>query len=584
MIIKLHQTHNAIGNFNKVFKDIETILSSKKKEKITLHLFPELFLTGYPLQDLCLQKAFIDKYQNLINKINEFSSLLDENNTISILLGGLEYQFDENNLPQTIYNVIFQLNPSEKLQVVYRKQLLPNYDIFDEKKYFAPGKENSIISFNDTNIALLICEDMWPTSSYSCDPCDELEKSKNDIDCVVNLSASPYHLGKHTHRLERGTEISQKLEAPFVYVNRVGGEDEILFDGRSFIIENGKNIINGQIFKKDILEYNFKKITCQEKITINKERKLDNTWEGLFNPDIQLNSHLPTLTEWTDNQCEEILNALIFGFQEYTQKCGFNNFVIALSGGMDSALVLSIVKLGLLPTQKVEAIYMPGQFSSALSLRLSEELCSNLQINLSHLPIKFLHSASKNAFLQFLSIKLDGLADENIQSRLRGMLLYARSNQTGSMAINTSNKSEIAIGYSTLYGDSVGAISLLGDLYKTQVYRLANFINERYDNLIPKDIIDRPPSAELRDNQRDDDYLSPYERLDVILEGLLSYRYSAAQLIDLGFKKEEVEQVFNLYQNSEYKRNQFCPIIKIRAKSFGFGHRIPISKIQKIYT
>src|SRR5690606_16453870 len=267
-----------------------------------------------------------------------------------------------------------------------------------------------------------------------------------------------------------------------------------------------------------------------------------------------------------------------FGLREYARKCGFQNYLVAVSGGIDSALVLALAKLALLPGQKLEAIYMPGFFSASESYDYSAQLCENLAIPLRHLPIKFTHSALRNQFMDVFSQELTGPADENIQSRLRGMLLYTRSNQTGAMVINTSNKSEIAVGYSTQYGDSVGAISLLGDLYKSEVYALAHFLNRRHNHVIPSGIIERAPSAELRADQTDQQSLPDYDQLDAILEGLLSYRMSVKELHALGFDHTVVTKVHDLWRKSEYKRRQFCPIIKIKAKSFGFGYRVPICK------
>jgi len=256
---------------------------------------------------------------------------------------------------------------------------------------------------------------------------------------------------------------------------------------------------------------------------------------------------------------------------------------VALSGGIDSALVLSLYKLALKSDQFLEAVYMPSKFSSSLSYELSYQLCQNLGIKLYSLPIKFLHSMIKNSFEDCFKESLKGIADENIQSRIRGALIYARSNQIGSLVPNTSNKSELAVGYSTQYGDSVGAIGPLGDLYKTEVYHLASYINEHFGNLIPEQIIQRPPSAELRENQEDSQSLPPYERLDAILEGILSYRFTQTDLIDRGFDEKEVSQVLKLYFSSEYKRKQFAPILKVKPKSFGFGYRVPLCKDFQVY-
>jgi NAD+ synthase (glutamine-hydrolysing) len=412
------------------------------------------------------------------------------------------------------------------------------------------------------------------------DPCDlmyrEMKEKNLPVKMLINLSASPFDIMKKTKRFERAKSLSLKFKCPFLYLNRVGGEDEILFDGSSFIVagENVACAMKTFVSEVETIEL--------EKISGVYDREPDfhpeNTWEGLFSPQLDHSKRPAELKRWRDEDCEDILTALKFGLQEYARKSGFKKFLVALSGGMDSALVLAIVKLSLKEGQEVEAIYMPSIHSASLSTQLCEDMCRKIRVPLHHLPIKFLHSTLKNTFTQNFSEKFEGLTDENVQSRLRGTLLYTRSNQTGAMVLNTSNKSELAVGYSTQYGDSVGALSLLGDLYKTEVYRLARYVNATYGEPIPPGIIDRGPSAELRQNQLDQDSLPPYERLDPMLEGILSYRYGKKELSGLGFREDEILKTLNLYLKSEYKRAQFCPILKIKAKSFGFGYRIPISK------
>lgn len=568
MQLHLHQTHHTIGDFEKIFSYLEEQLPIKSG----LHLFPELFLTGYPLQDLCLQKVFIEQVLELHQKLDSWAKAKLSGDSL-LLLGGLDYHFDEQGLPANIYNVIWAAD-GQGLRRLYAKKLLPNYDIFDEEKYFTPGEEVGFLEWHGKRIGLMVCEDMWHSSHHSMDPVKELWQSYPDLDLVVNLSASPYHLGKAEKRLARGKEISHLFKAPFAYVNRVGAEDEILFDGDSFIADGDGLLWRGKQWRHEVATVEIDAVATRNYLPLKAPSEIANTWESLFTPALTGN-RLNTLSE---EQLDEVCAGLIFGLREYARKCGFQNYLVAVSGGIDSALVLALAKLALLPGQKLEAVYMPGFFSASESYDYSAQLCENLGVSLRHLPIKFTHSALRNQFQDVFGMELSGLADENIQSRLRGMLLYTRSNQTGAMVINTSNKSELAVGYSTQYGDSVGAISLLGDLYKSEVFALSNHINRRHNHIIPMGIIERAPSAELREGQTDQQSLPEYAELDAILEGLLSYRMSVKELQGLGFKKEIVSKVHDLWQKSEYKRRQFCPIIKVKAKSFGFGYRVPICK------
>lgn len=569
----LHQTHHTLADFDAIFQSTVEVLKGDG-----LHVFPELYLTGYPLQDLVLQRPFIESYLEYLNDLDEWAKKATGN--WRALVGGLHYELESNSLPKKITNVIYEVVPGVGLKNLYSKRLLPNYDIFDEQKYFSPGVETAFYEFNGKLFGLQICEDMWASSVHELDPCElmfaEVQKKGLKLAGVINLSASPFEAAKKKKRFDRARNISLLFGCPFFYVNRVGGEDEILFDGGSFVMAGTKLHIEMKSFEAE------SKIISLEDVSGNysekPEFKAENTWEGLFSPRLNMEARPVTLKDWTDEECEEVIKALIFGLQEYATKSGFKKFLVALSGGMDSALVLALVKIGLRPGQTFEAIYMPSVFSSSVSTELSEDMCRRLGIKLSYFPIKFLHSAVKNAFTQSFPEPFQGLTDENVQSRLRGTLLYTRSNQTGAMVINTSNKSELAVGYSTQYGDSVGAISLLGDLYKSEVYQLANYVNKHHGNLIPEGIIKRGPSAELRENQLDQDSLPSYDRLDAMLEGVLSYRLGKKQLLELGFSDTEITRVLNLYLKSEYKRAQFCPILKVKAKSFGFGYRVPMTK------
>lgn len=583
MQINLHQTHHEIGDFEGIFKYLTTTFQGSAHKG--LHIFPELFLTGYPLQDLVLQKSFIDDYQLFLRDLSLWSEkqFKSKNSECALLLGGLAYQFDSLGLPSQIENVIYLVEPGKKIKIQYTKQLLPNYDIYEEKKYFTPGAGPEILNFGGKNIGLLICEDMWFSHLHEIDPVEQLKDylDKSDIKCdlVVNLSASPYHLGKIDQRINRAQEISQYLKAPFAYVNRVAAEDEIVFDGRSFVVDGSSVVKIGAAFRSDIVSLDLPNFTAPSKDQIRSLTINSNSWGTIFST--RLSSDTISLTPLRDDECAEVIEALVLGVSDYSLKNNITKFSIALSGGMDSSLVLALLKIikdrAIMPME-IEAVFLPGFFSSSLSYDLAYDLCRNIGVKLTTMPIKFIHSTIRAAYKDNFHKELAGLADENIQSRLRGALIYARSNDFGSMVLNTSNKSELAVGYSTIYGDSVGALSVLGDLYKSEVFDLALFINRNYNKMIPEDIISRPPSAELRENQEDSQTLPAYEKLDPILEAFLSQRFSAEDLIKKGHNKEEVLKVYQLLVRSEYKRRQFCPIIKLKPKSFGFGYRVPISK------
>ncbi len=581
MQINLHQTHHEIGDFESVFKYLTSFFQDKMA--FGIHVFPELFLTGYPLQDLVLKKTFIEEYQALIEDLTLWAKTqFQKNQDILILFGGLDYELDEERRAKLIKNVVYQID-SHGLKIAATKQLLPNYDLFEEKKYFTAGNESTVIEFNNKKIALLVCEDMWFSHLHPVDPVLKLKAKNEFLDLIINLSASPFNIYKKDQRYDRARQISKFLNAPLAYVNRVGAEDEILFDGGSFVSNGDKIIKKAGFFKSEVLTCElpeFQAISTPDNYEKNKS-----SWSDIMSHRIDLNSL--KLHPLNKDELEQILNALTFGVYDYAEKTKNHRFSLALSGGIDSSLVLTILKLLKDKYQKIngkeieiEAVYMPGLYSSTLSYDLSYDLCRKLKIKLTTLPIKFIQSTIKNNFREHFHAELVGVPDENLQSRIRGLLIYTRSNQSNSLILNTSNKSEIAVGYSTQYGDSVGALSILGDLYKTEVFQLSNYINEVYGELIPKEIITRPPTAELKENQTDNQSLPEYDVLDPILDGLLSFNYSVNDLIKLGFNNQDVLKVSKLFSNSEYKRKQFCPIIKLKPKSFGFGHRVPICKKQ----
>ena len=575
MQLHCHQTHHTIADFEAIFSYLGNVL---KGGRGGLHLFCECFLTGYPLADLCLQKGFMERYEKHTRNINDLSAGLPKRDMV-ILLGGIEYDHGMGVFPPKMKNVIYRLVPGEALEAVYAKVLLPNYDIFDEKKYYSPGSESKIIDVMGSKVGLSICEDMWYTADYSIDPVELLQKEavrkKISLDLIINLSASPFHLGKDEDRIAKAKRISHLFGAPFVYVNRVGGEDGILFDGGTFIVDGDAIVDHLPKFQSGVLEAILPTKSVFSK-GISEGRGAPR--EAIFSPGWSVSKSPPCLKPLGDGECQMLVEAILFGIREYMAKCGFNRLLVALSGGIDSSVVLALAKLSLGTSQRVEALYMPGFYSDPRSTDLVRDICKRLGVGLVSFPVKFLHANLRTEFLSHLSSPLKGIGDENIQSRLRGTILYTRSNQTGAMVLNTSNKSELAVGYSTLYGDSVGALSPLGDIYKTEVFRIAEYINNAFGGIIPEEIIKREPSAELRENQRDTDTLPSYSRLDPILEGILSYRMGAGELVGLGFDEGDVNCALGRYVGSEYKRLQFCPVIKLKPKSFGFGYRVPVCK------
>jgi NAD+ synthase (glutamine-hydrolysing) len=576
MQLNLHQTHHEIADFEGIFKYLTTTFQQGNHEG--LHVFPELFLTGYPLQDLPLKKTFIDDYLAFLEDLSIWSERqFKSKGQLALLFGGLRYEFDTLGWPSHIENVMYILEPGKKLRSLYTKQLLPNYDIYEEKKYFTPGHQSEVFEFGGKYFGLLICEDIWFSHLHDIDPVEQLKFHAQKCDAVIAINASPYHIGKVETRINRALEISQFLQAPFIYVNRVGAEDEILFDGHSFVVDGNSVVKMGVGFKSQVINFDLPVYKSPENTNVRAYHSSTNTWSTIFCT--RLSSDTLTLQPLGEAGCAEILDGLLLGIRDYASSNGLKKFTIALSGGMDSALVLTILKLlqKTFPIE-IEAVFMPGFFSSSISYDLSYDLCRNLGIKLTTMPIKFIHSTIRSAYKDNFGNELKGLADENIQSRLRGALIYMRSNDMNSAVLNTSNKSELSVGYSTIYGDSVGALSVLGDLFKVEVFELAHYINKHHGNLIPNDIISRPPSAELREDQEDSQSLPPYERLDPILEALLSSRFSPQDLIKRGHKQDEVFKVYQLLSKSEYKRKQFCPIIQVKPKSFGFGHRVPISK------
>lgn len=537
--IKVAQLNTHAGNINANAHKIIKIIKKARSENFDLVVFPELTICSYPPRDLLTYDAFITHCEVAMEQV------ANECIGIAAIVGGPSQNLNRSG--KKLFNSAWVLE-NGRVKSIVNKTLLPNYDVFDEYRYFEPAYENTVIQIKSFRIALTICEDLWNTGNfalYRFSPMDELIKQNPDL--IINIAASPFSIGQQEERLSTLQENVNRYNLPLLYVNQVGAQTELVFDGNSMAINaNGEIIAKLPDFKEDYMELNFDKgnFNSPEKISPNK----------------------------TNN--ELTYQALVLGVRDYFEKMGFKKAVIGLSGGVDSALVAVIAAEALGP-ENIVALMMPSEFSSDHSVTDAENLIENLGINAHKVPIVDIN----NSVLDTLKTLFDGLpfslAEENIQSRIRGLLVMAFSNKFGHILLNTSNKSELAVGYGTLYGDMAGGLSVIGDLYKIKVYELCQWIN-REKEIIPINILTKAPSAELRPDQKDSDSLPEYEILDAILEAYIENARSTDELIALGFDKELVKRVSWLVNSSEYKRYQFAPILRVTKKAFGYGRKMPI--------
>jgi NAD+ synthase (glutamine-hydrolysing) len=543
MKFTLAQLNPTIGDIQGNLKKIEDTLIQCKKESSDLVIFPELFIVGYPPRDLLEKKWFIKNSQEAINNLKKISA---EYNNIGILIG---VPFPSNKTGRGLYNSALLIFKGEIIGI-QNKSLLPTYDVFDEARYFDVSSKIDVIQFKDEFLGVTICEDawnnekLWPKKYYPIDPVSILAKKGATI--IINLSASPFHIGKEDVRFRIFQNHAKKHHISFIFVNQIGGNDELIFDGRSICIDkNGDPILILPSFKEHIQTIDLKSYY--------------NT--NLYNPmDI----------------VESVYEALKLGLRDYVQKCGFSKVVIGLSGGIDSALVCVLAKEAL-GKNNVVGITMPGPFSSKESVIDSIKLAKNLGIKIQEIPINNIYNSYINSLKEYLKIgeEID-VSLENIQARIRGNILMALSNKFGYLVLSTGNKSELAVGYCTLYGDMTGGLAVISDVPKTMVYRLARYINQ-YGELIPRNIIDKPPSAELRPNQKDQDTLPPYDILDSILKYYLDEGLSKEEILNLDFNNNIVKWIIKSVDRNEYKRRQAAPGLKVTPKAFGIGRRMPIA-------
>ena len=540
MKIALSQLNYHIGNFEQNNQKIIDSIQKAKTAGAELIVFAELAIGGYPAKDLLRNDAFLKHCYNSIEEIAKHCT------DISCIIGApIPNQDGEG---KSLYNAAVMIANGEVTKIT-KKSLLPDYDVFDEYRYFEPNSHVTCINFNNKTIALTICEDLWDDdgpNSYVGDIMLELAKEKPDL--IINIAASPF---SYTHFESRKNVLKRnviKANAPLIYVNQVGAQTDIIFDGRSLALnKKAEVILELKSFEEDL------------------------KFVELNNNDLQAESFY---TEKKNSEIALIHDALILGLKDYFHKSGFKTAVLGLSGGLDSALVAALA-CEALGSENVLSILMPSVYSSDHSLKDALDLVENTGCQHKIIPIKDIASAFEGTLEETFSGREKDTTEENIQARTRGTLLMAISNKFGNILLNTSNKSEAAVGYGTLYGDMAGSLSVIGDVYKTQAYELAKYIN-RDREIIPLNTIVKPPSAELRPDQKDSDSLPDYEILDSILFQLIEMEKSKDDVIHLGFDEALVNRVYKLLCNAEFKRFQAPPILRVSPKAFGPGRSMPL--------
>jgi NAD+ synthase (glutamine-hydrolysing) len=540
MKIALAQINPTIGDFP---RNTEKIMAAAEKAKglsCDLVVFSELVISGYPPRDLLEKRDFVDANLSHLHK------LIASIKGIGVICGFVDKNTREGGNPLFNSAVLFEHG---KILHQVNKKLLPTYDVFDERRYFESGRECTSFLYKGCRLGVTICEDIWNDKDFFSRhlyPLDPVEKRvKEGANLLINIAASPYHVGKREFKWDMIRAIVTKYKVPLLYANQVGGNDSVLFDGLSLAFDSrGKITARARDFEEDI-------------VTFDTE-----TGQGDIHP-------------ISESDTESVLNALFMGTRDYVQKCGFSRALVGLSGGIDSALTLCIA-VRALGKENVGAIFMPSQYTPKENLEDSKELATNLGIKLFQIRIggifgKFLEELSP--LFQDVATEVTG---QNIQARARGTILMALSNKLGYLLLSTGNKSELAVGYCTLYGDMNGGLAVISDVPKTMVYEIARFIN-RENEVIPERIIHKPPSAELKPGQRDQDDLPPYELLDGILKAYIEDNKSADEIIKMGNEPSMVRDIITRVDRNEYKRHQAPPGLKVTTKSFGYGRRYPIA-------
>ncbi len=550
MKIALAQLNYHIGNFEGNIQKIIRTIQKAKDQKADLVVFAELCVPGYPPRDFLEFNDFIDNCYAGVDAIAKKCT------GIAAIVGSPAINASGKGKP--LFNSAFFLYDG-KIQAIRNKSLLPNYDVFDEYRYFEPNRESEIIEYKGCRIALTICEDLWNVDDnplYVSSPMDELVKQKPDF--MINIAASPFNYYQAEIRKEVFAQNAIKYNLPVFYVNQVGAQTELLFDGGSTVMNNKGEIV-------DELAFFAEDFKIFDSATINQQSIPKRS--GLS---LQLSKQQTTIND----KPSLIYQALIMGIRDYFSKMGFSKAILGLSGGIDSALTL-VLAAQALGAENCRAVLLPSQFSSDHSINDAKALALNLGVPYDIIPIQeAFHSFEQSLQPLFHELPF-GLAEENIQARTRAVILMAIANKLGYILLNTSNKSEAAVGYGTLYGDMCGGLSVLGDVYKTEVFELAHYIN-REKEIIPQNTIIKPPSAELRPNQKDSDSLPEYAILDKILYQYIELRKGPRELIAMGFDEAIVRRVLKMVNTNEWKRYQTPPILRVSPKAFGMGRRMPI--------